>query len=204
MMLVTTSNAAARATTGLWGTLLGAEGAASPSAQGAQAAQTELHWYAAYTCAQHEKRVSEQLARRAVEHFLPLYSSVHRWKDRRVRLELPLFPGYVFVRLALCDRLRVLQVPSVVRLVGFGGLPAALSDEQMDILRAGLAGQLRAEPHPFPAVGLRVRVVRGPLAGGQGIMIRKKGFCRVVLSVELICRAVAVELDGTDVEALVS
>src|SRR5712671_5761651 len=90
----------------------------------------EQHWYAAYTCAQHEKRVAAELRMREVEHFLPLYSSVRRWKDRRVQLELPLFPGYVFVRLALLDRLCVLQVPGVARLVGFGCLPQALPDEQ--------------------------------------------------------------------------
>ncbi len=186
------------------GTLRLAEGVAHSFAQGEQAVLAEPRWYAAYTCAQHEKRVAEQLAERTVEHFLPLYASVRRWKDRRVRLELPLFPGYVFVRLALRDRLRVLQVPSVVRLVGFGGLPTALPDEQVEILREGLAGQLRAEPHPFLTVGRRVCVFRGPLAGAQGILIRKKGVFRVVLSLDLIMRSVAVELDTADVEPLVS
>src|SRR5215467_7020856 len=81
----------------------------------------EPHWYAAYTCANHEKRVAEQLIERAVEHFLPQYESVRRWKDRRVKLQLPLFPGYVFVRLELRNQIRVLQIPSVVRLVGFNG-----------------------------------------------------------------------------------
>src|ERR1700676_1933407 len=79
----------------------------------------ELLWYAAYTSANHEKRVAEQLGVRSLEHFLPVYESVRRWKDRRMKLQLPLFPGYVFVRLALCDRLQVLQVPAVVKLVGF-------------------------------------------------------------------------------------
>src|SRR5438067_13356975 len=73
----------------------------------------EQHWYAAYTCAQHEKRVAAELGMRDVEHFLPMYSSVRRWKDRCVTLDLPLFPGYVFVRLALRERLRVVQIPSV-------------------------------------------------------------------------------------------
>jgi hypothetical protein len=83
-------------------------------------AMPEARWYAAYTCANHRKRAAAELGVRDVEHFLPLYSSVRRWKDRRVQLELPLFPGYIFVRLALCDRLRVVQIPSVVRLDGFG------------------------------------------------------------------------------------
>jgi len=175
------------------------------TAEGAALARSiESHWYAAYTCAQKEKRVVEQLAERAVEHYLPLYSSVRRWKDRRVRLELPLFPGYVFVRLALRERLRVLQIPNVVRLVSFGGLPVALPDEEVGILRACLAKQLRAEPHPFLTVGHAVRVIRGPLVGAQGILIRKKGFYRLVLSVELICRSVAIEMDSADVEPLVA
>src|SRR6266571_7147008 len=113
----------------------------------------EPHWYAAYTRAQHEKRVAAELVARGVENFLPLYGSVRRWKDRRVQLELALFPGYVFVRLALRDRLRVLQIPSVARLVGFNGLPTALPDTEMEILRTGLCNSLRAEPHPFLTVG---------------------------------------------------
>src|SRR5579864_1740010 len=104
-----------------------------------QTAMVVPRWYAAYTCANHEKRVAAEMGARDVEHFLPLYSSVRRWKDRRVKLELPLFPGYVFVRLALCNRLRVAQIPSVVRLVGFGGLPIALPDTDMEIMRSGLS-----------------------------------------------------------------
>jgi transcription antitermination factor NusG len=203
MMLVTTTTTVARATPGLLasaGTLLRAEGAAFPMAQGEQAAQAELHWYAAYTCAQHEKRVSEQLAARAIEHFLPLYSSVRRWKDRRVRLELPLFPGYVFVRLALCDRLRVLQVPSVVHLVGFGGLPAALPDEEMEILRSGLSQRLRMEPHPYLTRGRRVRIKDGPLRGLDGVLVRRHGSLHAVLSIDLMMRSIIVDVDIADLD----
>jgi transcription antitermination factor NusG len=114
---------------------------------------------------------------------------------------LPLFPGYVFVRLAMCDRLRVVQIPSVVRLVGFGGLPTALPDTEVDVMRSGLSQGLRADPHPYLAVGRRVRVRSGPLAGAQGILLRRKGNFRVVISVELIQRAVAVDVDVADVEA---
>ncbi|HYT19818.1 MAG TPA: UpxY family transcription antiterminator [Candidatus Polarisedimenticolia bacterium] len=157
------------------------------------------HWYAAYTCANHEKRVAAELQARAVEQFLPLYSSVRRWKDRRVNLELPLFPGYVFVRLALRDRLRVLQIPSVVRLVGFNGLPTALPDTEMEVLRSGLSERLRAEPHPFLTVGRRVRIKSGPFAGLEGILKRKKSNLRVVISLEIIQRSVAVDVDAADV-----
>jgi transcription antitermination factor NusG len=157
-------------------------------------------WYAAYTSAQHEKKVAAELGRRGVEGFLPVYSSVRRWKDRRVQLELPLFPGYVFVHVALRERLRVLQVPGVAKLVGFGGLPVALPGEEIEALRAGLDGRLRAEPHPFLTVGRRVRVVCGPLCGAQGILVRRKGLYRLVLSLELIVRSVAMEVDAADVE----
>src|SRR4029077_3812170 len=131
-------------------------------------------WYAAYTSANHEKRVAEQLARRSVEHFLPLYETVRRWKDRRKQLQLPLFPGYVLVRLALRDRLQVLQVPGVANLVGFSGTPTALPQEEIDALRASLASGARAEPHPYLTVGRRVRIKSGPLAGMEGILVRKK------------------------------
>lgn len=159
----------------------------------------EPHWYAAYTCANHEKKVVTEIAARGVEHCLPVYSSVRRWKDRRVTLELPLFPGYVFVRLALRDRWRVLQIPSLVRLVGFNGLPAALPDDEMEILRAGLSGCLRAEPHPFFTVGRRVRIIGGPLAGLEGVLKRKKNSLRVVVSLGLIQRSVSVDVDVADV-----
>src|SRR5712664_2463030 len=114
-------------------------------------------WCVAYTSANHEKRVTEQLLQRSVEHFLPLYESVRRWKDRRVKLQLPLFPGYVFVRLCFCDRLRVLQVPGVARLVGFNGQPAVLADKEIAALRASTAPPLGAKPHPYLTVGRRVR-----------------------------------------------
>src|SRR5690348_7770642 len=96
------------------------------------------HWFVAQTCAHHERRVSGQLGQRAIENFLPLYERMSQWKDRRVRLEVPLFAGYVFVRLRIGERMRVLEVPGVTRLVGFGGLPAALPDDEIDSIRNGL------------------------------------------------------------------
>ena len=162
----------------------------------------EPRWYAAYTCANHEKRVREQLEQRSIESYLPLYETVRRWKDRRVCLQLPLFPGYVFVRMVLVDRLRVLQVPSVVRLVGFNGHLAALPDAEMDGLKNGLAGGVRAEPHPFLTAGRRVRIKAGPLQGREGILIRRKGSLRVVLSIDLIQRSIVVDVEVVDVELL--
>jgi transcription antitermination factor NusG len=159
-------------------------------------------WYAAYTCANHEKRVAEQLGLAGVEHFLPLYESLRKWKDRRKRLEVPLFPGYIFVRLPVQERLRVLGIPSVVRLVGFSGLPYALPDREIEALRNVLWCRLRAEPHTYPGVGRRVRVIRGPLEGVEGTLVRRKGRVRLVLSIDLIRQSAAVEVDSTDVEPI--
>ena len=175
----------------------------SSAGLGAEVLRSAAHvtpcWYAAYTCANHEKRVAEHLAGRGVEYFLPLYDAVHQWKDRRVRLKLPLFPGYVFVRLPLEEKLRVLQAPGVARLVGFGDTPAPLADTDIDALRKGLQGQIRMEPHPYVCEGQKLRILRGPLAGMEGILLRRKGGLRLVLSIELIMRSVIVDVDAEDI-----
>jgi transcription antitermination factor NusG len=158
----------------------------------------ESHWYAAYTSANHERRVAQQVERRSLECFLPLYESVRRWKDRRVRLELPLFPGYVFVRMALRDRLRVLQIPGVARLVGFDGHPAPVPNEDIEAIRACLAGRHPIEPHCYVQRGQRVLVLSGPLAGLTGIVVRQKKRTRFVISLDLLMRSVSVELDIAD------
>jgi len=158
------------------------------------------HWYAVYTCPRHEKSVALQMQRQHVPSFLPLYKSVRRWKDRRKQLELPLFPGYVFVQIALKDRLRVLQTTGVVQLVSVNGKPAMLPDSEIDDLRNGLMANVCAEFHPYLSVGRRVRVHNGPLAGLEGILVRRKDKFRIVLSIHLIKRSVALEVSETDIE----
>ncbi len=160
------------------------------------------NWYAAYTCSRSEKCVAKQLNERRVECFLPLYGSWRRWKDRRKLLELALFPGYVFVRIALQERLRVLEVPHVVRLVSFNGQPAPLPEQDIESLRQGLQHGVCAEPHRYLRLGRKVRVVHGPMAGTHGILVRKKDSLRVVVSLDLLMRSVAVEVDAADVEAV--
>jgi transcription antitermination factor NusG len=144
--------------------------------------------------------VAQELSDRGVQCFLPTYRSLRRWKDRRLELELALFPGYVFVRIPLRDRLRVLQLRSVVHLVGSSGQPLPLPESEMDGLRRGLSGQVHSEPHPYLKIGRRVRVIHGPLAGAEGILVRKKDQFRVVLSIDLIMRSVALEVDAADLE----
>jgi transcription antitermination factor NusG len=174
----------------------------TPAPSVAGCARRGPQWYALYTCSRHEKQVAVQLEQRGVELFLPLYASLRRWKDRRVQLDLPLFPGYVFVHIDLRDRVRVLEVPGTVRFVSFHGLPSALAKEDVEQLRSGLSLGIRAEPHPYLTVGRHVRVTRGPLVGMQGILLRRKDRFRLVLSIDLIMRSIAAEVDACDVEPI--
>jgi transcription antitermination factor NusG len=175
-------------------------GAMADASASLAGAAVGLNWYALYTCPRHEKCVVQQIEERSIACFLPLYRSVRRWKDRRKELELALFPGYVFVRLALQDRFRVLQLPSAVRLVSFNGQPAILPEAEIEQLRERLSRSGHAEPHPYLRVGRRVRVCGGPMQGLEGIIVRRKDRCRVVFSLDLIMRSVAVEVDESDVE----
>jgi len=158
------------------------------------------HWYAVATNPRHEKFVACQMHGYEIECFLPLYKSLRRWKDRRKELELPLFPGYLFVHIALHDRLQVLRIPGVSQLIGANGKPSSLPTHEIEALRNGLAKGLYAEAHSWLQVGRRVRVTRGPLAGAQGVLMRRKHNCRIVISVDVIMRSVALEIDESDVQ----
>ena len=171
----------------------------SPSLGGV-ANSSDPQWVAVYTVARHEKAVARQLEERRIETFLPLYRSLHRWKDRRKEVELALFPSYVFVRIAARNKLPVLQVPGVVSIVTFNGEMAALPEQDINALRNGLDHQVCAEPCPYLKVGKRVRVVRGPMAGAEGILSRKKDKYRFVISVDVLMRSVALEVDASDLE----
>lgn len=157
------------------------------------------HWFAAYTTSRHEKRVARHLGQRQIEHFLPVYREQHRWKDgSRVLVDLPLFPGYVFVRICPHDKVGVLEVPGVVSLIGTGSKPIPLPDFEVDALR-GL-DPMRAEPHPLLATGQRVRIKVGALTGLEGIVLREKSGFRVVLTLDLLMQSIAIEVNGDDVE----
>lgn len=159
-----------------------------------------VSWLAVYTSSRHEKRVAKQLSLREIENFLPLIEKQHHWSKRStVSLELPLFPNYLFVRIAPPQRIAVLNVPGVLGIVGRGPIPSSLPDAEIDRLRQGIKlGKL--EPHPYPATGERVRIKAGPMAGMEGVLLRKKNELRLVLTLDLIQRSVAVEIDAHDVE----
>lgn len=159
-------------------------------------------WFALYTRHQHEKMVAQLISRKGVEVFLPLYAASRRWKDRIKKLSLPLFPNYVFVFADFARRGSVLSTPGVYDYVRLGGSPAAIPDEEIEAIRKVVEGGLRVEPHPFLKTGDRVRVKSGPLENVEGILVRKKSFYRLVLSVELVARSISVEVEASDVERL--
>ena len=165
---------------------------ANSSAQGA-------FWWALYTRHQHEKTVFNALLAKNFEVFLPMYESLRRWKDRNKLLAFPLFPCYVFVRGGLDRRLQVLTTPGVHKILYRGESVAAIPEQEIESIRRSLDANLRIEPHPLLKCGDRVRVTRGTLAGVEGILVRKKGLCRLILSVEMLAQAVAVEIDAADV-----
>ncbi len=159
-------------------------------------------WYAVYTRHQHEKTVAENLLGRGLEVFLPVYEALRQWRDRQKRLLLPLFPCYVFFRGNHERRVTVLSTPGVHSIVGFAGHPAVIEKCQIDAIRLAVENHLRVEPHPFLRHGDQVRVKFGPLTGIEGILIRKRGFARLILSAELLQKSVSVEVDAHCIERI--
>jgi transcription antitermination factor NusG len=159
----------------------------------------EPRWYVACTLARHEKAVADRLKSKDIETYLPVYWAVRSWGQRRVRLELPLFPGYVFVRTEITRKTRVLEHPGVVRIVGLNGKATPLADEDIEKLRASL-NACKATPYPYLSAGRRVRIKSGPLLGVEGTIIRRKGAVRLVVQIDIIQRAVLLELDAVDAQ----
>ena len=163
-------------------------------------AATAPQWFAAYTATRHEKAVADHFSQRTIESFLPLYRRLRLWKNGcKVNVELPLFPSYIFVRISREQRVRVLEVPGVLWLVGSGGKPVPLPELEIEALRTAVP-TLHCEPHPYLVIGERARVKSGPLMGMEGVLLRKKNYLRVVLSLHLITQSVAVEIDAENVE----
>jgi transcription antitermination factor NusG len=162
--------------------------------------QGSAGWLAIHTRHQHESLAARSLAYKGFEVFLPVYIRVRQWSDRIKELSAPLFPGYVFLRGELEHQIRILTTPGVLGLVGFAGVPAFIPDEEIEAVRQTLARSARVEPFPFLKCGDWVRVKDGPLEGLEGILVRHKGQFRLVLSVLLLQKSVAVEVDAWRVE----
>ena len=161
----------------------------------------KVRWYAAYIVTRHEKVVAQQLQRRGLESFLPLYRATRRWKNRRAHVELPLFPGYLFVRINIAERVRALEVPGVVHIVSVRGEPVEVPDGEVESLRTAM--RIRSsEPCSYLSSGKRIRIKAGPLQGLEGVVVRQNSQARIIVSVDFIQRSTAIELWPEDLEYL--
>jgi transcription antitermination factor NusG len=161
-----------------------------------------LRWYALRTRSRHEKVVRDQLAHQGIEPLLPTVRRLSQWKDRKKEIEVPLFSGYCFVRFAPEQKLPVLKTVGVVEIVGGGNGPEPIPDEEISAIQALMTSVLPYDPHPYLLEGMKVEVIRGPLQGVQGILLRKDKRHRLILGVRLIQQAAAVEINTADVVAV--
>ena len=164
--------------------------------------QEELRWYALHTRARHEKAVQQRLRDQGMETFLPTAVEVHRWSDRKKKVEVPLFSCYVFIRCALSaeDRTRVYQVESVHGFVGVRGASLPIPDEQIESIQKVLAQTAPWRSYPFLKAGQRVRIRGGAMDGVEGVFLSENGDHSLIISVDAIQRSMAVRIDGYDVE----
>jgi transcription antitermination factor NusG len=154
-------------------------------------------WYAIVVKPRHEKRVADLLDHKGFDNLLPTYCSTRRWTDRVVEVSLPLFPRYVFCKFELQNKLAVLKTPGVMTVVGVANCPVPIVETEMAALHAIVRSRLAAEPWPFLERGQTVCVERGPLAGLEGILLELKNKRRLIVSLTLVQRSVAVEMDGS-------
>jgi transcription antitermination factor NusG len=159
-------------------------------------------WYAVHTRSRHEKRVAAELERKGIKTFLPLFTEVRQWSDRRMKIESPLFSCYVFVNIpaVLDTRVSVLRSPGVLSFVGGNHHGITIPDRQIENVQTLLTKKVGFSSHPFLAIGQRVRVRGGALDGLEGVLERFNGSNRLVISVETIQRSLSVTVDGYDVE----
>ena len=152
-------------------------------------------WFALTVKPRHEKLAAEHLRARGLEAFLPLYHARRKWSDRLQAVDLPLFPGYLFCRFTPHHWLQVLSAPGVQTIVSFGRRPLPVGEAEISAVQSMLSSGLPVLPWQFIHAGDRVEIKRGPLAGMRGLAVREKGVDRFVVNVELLQRAVAVEID---------
>jgi transcription termination/antitermination protein NusG len=162
------------------------------------------HWYALYTRSRFEKKMLSELSERQVEVFLPMREVLSRWKDRKKKVWMPLFPGYIFVNYVDTpeNRYRILNMPGAVRFIGIERHADPIPEEQILSIRRFLESSIAGDPYPYIQVGTRVEVIAGPLTGVRGMLIEKRGKFRFVLQVDLIRQAVSVEIDASDVQPI--
>jgi transcription antitermination factor NusG len=172
----------------------------APFSFGDPSLEDAYKWYAVYTLPQNERSVARHLDIRQIESFLPVYEETRVWKNRqRVKVALPLFPSYLFVRIGARDRLKVLQAPGALRIVGTTGGALPIPDNEIDFLRSDLCNR-RAEPYRELVVGKRVRIKYGPMHGICGVLVQKRNNLKFVLTLELINQHAAIEVAADELE----
>jgi transcription antitermination factor NusG len=167
-----------------------------------EAENTIYPWYALRVRTRYENIVGSHLHARGYEWLLPLCKCRRRWSDRFKEIELALFPGYVFCRFNLMNRLPILTIPGVVHVVGVGRIPVPIDEGEIAAIKAAVKSRLPSQPWPFLQIGQRVRIEYGPLCGVEGILLGSRGHQRLVLSVTLLQRSVAVQIDGAWVQPM--
>jgi transcription antitermination factor NusG len=158
------------------------------------------NWHALFTRYQHEKPVALALSSKNYEVYLPLCNSTRQWQDRSKQVWSPLFPSYVFVRGGMDRPLQIVSTPGVIHIVRFGRWPAVIPEAQVDAVKKILKSHAAVEPHPYLTCGDRVRVKSGALAGLEGILIREKKLPHLVISMQMLGRSAAVEVEMSNVE----
>ncbi|MDW5265937.1 MULTISPECIES: transcription termination/antitermination protein NusG [Acidobacteriaceae] len=164
----------------------------------------DRRWYVAYTYPRHEKSVADQLTHKSVESFLPTITTISRWRDRRVKIEQPLFPGYIFARISTREKLKVVSVPSVIRMLSFNEVPMPVDDADIDALMLCVSRGGALQPHHFTAIGERVRVREGMFEGLEGFVVRHHEGCSLVVTVSLIQQSVSLEIEESLLECVPS
>jgi transcription antitermination factor NusG len=160
------------------------------------------NWYAIYIKHNHERKSADLLTRKGLEVFLPFYDSVRRWKDRKKSLSMPLFPGYVFLKSTLQNKIEILSTPGVFFIVENAGRACPIPEHEIQAIRTIVQSDAKFEPHAFLKSGELVRIRSGPLAGIAGIFLKPKNNFRIVVSIELLRKAIAIEVDAANVDKI--
>jgi transcription antitermination factor NusG len=160
------------------------------------------NWYALSTKARHEKKVHNQLTQKGITSYLPLQNFYRRWSDRYKEIQEPLFSCYVFVKIALKDRLTVLQTDGAVRLVSFNGIPATIPDDQINAIRTLLENNYQIERVDYLTPGQKIQVIQGPLKGIKGILVEVKNSHRLILRIDSIMQAISIDIDYRDIKII--
>jgi len=162
----------------------------------------DLRWFAVQTRHRHEKKIAERLHQEDIETFLQVHRAIHRWKNGvNAQVEMPLFSGYLFTRIHGAQRILLLRHPGVIAIAASSTSPTPIPDDEIAQIRRA-AETVKAEPHPYLAVGQRVKIVEGALRGMEGILVRKRSELRVIVSIEIIMRSLAVDVSEFEIEPI--